>query len=88
MELKIIESSQNKLVFQLIGADHTLCNALKKQLLAISGVDIATYAVEHPQIGIPKMQIETSGKTTPKSALQKAITALQAQNKEFLKNFN
>ncbi len=88
MEIKILESEKNRLVFQLIGADHTFCNALKKELTNVKGVDIATYAIEHPQIGIPKIHIETKGATSPKSALQKAVSALKSHNKEFLTAFN
>lgn len=87
MEIKILENEPKKLVFQLIGADHTLCNALKKELLLVKGIEIATYAVEHPQIGIPKFHIETStGK--PKKALEEALKNLKKHNKDFLKEFS
>lgn len=82
MEIKVLESSKTKLVFQLVGADHTFCNALKKELQNTEGVEIATYAIEHPQIGIPKMLIETK-KGTPKNALESAIELLKKHNKEF-----
>ncbi len=87
MEIKILENEKNKLVFQLIGADHTFCNALKKELVNVKGVTIATYAVEHPQIGIPKILIETEGATSPKKALETAITGVKKSNKEFLAAF-
>lgn len=83
MEVKIIESEANRLVFQLIGADHTFCNTLKKELIAVSGVEIATYAIEHPQIGIPKILIETKGKTSPTAALKSAVESIKGLNKEF-----
>ncbi|MFP4523623.1 MAG: RpoL/Rpb11 RNA polymerase subunit family protein [Candidatus Nanoarchaeia archaeon] len=87
MEIKILENEPKKLVFQLIGADHTLCNALKKELLLVKGVEIATYAIEHPQIGIPKFHIETtSGK--PKKALEDALKNLKKNNQDFLKSFS
>jgi len=86
MEIKILESSKTRLMFQLIGADHTFCNALKKELTKVDGVELATYAIEHPQVGIPKMLIETK-KISPKSALQKALDALKVLNKEFLTKF-
>lgn len=86
MEIKVLESSKTKLVFQLIGADHTFCNGLKKELTDIADVEIATYAIEHPQIGIPKMLIETK-KGTPKKALEAALEALNKHNKEFSKAF-
>jgi len=86
MELIILEETNKKMVFQLKGADHTFCNTLKKALLEVSGVEIATYAIEHPQIGIPKFVIET--KTgAPKDALKKASDAIAKQNKAFLTAF-
>lgn len=88
MEIKILEEDKNLLVFQLVGADHTFCNALKKELTSVKGVDIATYAIEHPQVGIPKMHIETKGATKPKNVLLKAVDGLKARNKEFLSAFN
>lgn len=88
MEVKIIESNDNKLVFQLKGADHTFCNTLKKELLKVTGVELATYAIEHPQVGIPKFQIETKGKTQPQAAMKKAVTTIQDLNKKFLDTFS
>ena len=73
-------------MFQLVGADHTFCNALKKELVKVDGVELATYAIEHPQIGIPKILVETK-KISPKSALQKAVASLNDLNKEFLTKF-
>jgi DNA-directed RNA polymerase subunit L len=87
MEIRILENEPKRLVFQLIGADHTLCNALKKELLLVKGVEIATYALEHPQIGIPKIHIETSS-IKPKKALEDAIETLKKKNKEFLTVFS
>lgn len=87
MEIKVLESTKTKLVFQLIGADHTFCNALKKELTTVDGVEIATYAIEHPQIGIPKMLIETK-KGTPKKALEAALESLKALNKDFVAKFS
>ncbi len=87
MEIKILEQEAKRLVFQLIGADHTFCNALKKELIGLEGIAIATYAIEHPQIGIPKFLIETKAKLSPKVALEKAIDALKKDNKAFLTAF-
>lgn len=86
MELTILENKGNKLMFQLIGADHSICNSLKKELLTNSDVEVATYAVEHPQIGIPKFLIETK-KSKPQDALKKALDGLKKTNKDFLSVF-
>ena len=86
MEIKVLEETAKRMVFQLIGADHTFCNTLKKALLEVSGVEIATYAIEHPQIGIPKFVLETkTGK--PRDALKKAADLTAKQNKAFLAAF-
>ena len=86
MEIKVLEKESRRLVFQLIGADHTFCNALKKELTETEGVEIATYAIEHPQVGIPKMLIETKSKK-PKDVLDAAIEGLKKKNKQFLSAF-
>lgn len=87
MEIKVLENEKNRLVFELLGGDHTLCNAIKKDLIALKDVQLASYAIEHPQVGIPKMVIETTGKLTPKKALEDAIKNLKAKNKDFLAKF-
>lgn len=88
MEIKVLENDKNRILFELKGADHTFCNTLKKELIGITGVELATYAIEHPQVGVPKILIETKGATSPKKALEKAIDSLKKDNKEFLKAFN
>ncbi|MCF7799331.1 DNA-directed RNA polymerase subunit L [Candidatus Woesearchaeota archaeon] len=86
MEIKILEETAKRMVFQLVGSDHTFCNTLKKALLEVSGVSIATYAIEHPQIGIPKFVVETTtGK--PSDALKKAVDIVTKQNKAFVNAF-
>lgn len=87
MDIKIIENTKNRLVFEIPGANHTLCNSLKTELLTDKDVEIATYAIRHPLIGIPKMIIETKGATTPKKVLDKAVSSLKDKNKEFMDLF-
>ncbi|MFH1916498.1 MAG: DNA-directed RNA polymerase subunit L [Nanoarchaeota archaeon] len=86
MEIVVLEQTKKRLVFELKGADNTFCNVLKKELLADKDVAIATYAVKHPLIGIPKFIIECKGKS-PKQALMDASERLTAKNKEFLQKF-
>lgn len=87
MEIEILENEKTRLHFKLIGADHTFCNALKKELLLDKDVAVATYAIDHPQIGIPNFLVETA-KGDPKKALQKAIKGLQGKNKLFVAAFS
>ena len=85
MELKILENKKSRMVFELKGEDHTFCNALKEELLKNKNIDIATYAITHPLVRIPKFIIETKGSETPKEALNFAIISLKKKNADFLK---
>ncbi len=83
MELNILESGKNRLVFELKNTDHSFCNHLKEKLREQKDVDIATYGIQHPQVSHPKFIIETS-KESPKKALETAIKEIKKENKEFL----
>ena len=84
MELKVIEESKNKLVFELSGETHTFGNALKQELKLVKGVEIATYKIDHPLVGVPKFLIETKG-IEPRAALKEALKTLKKSVKEFQK---
>jgi DNA-directed RNA polymerase subunit L len=88
MEIHIIESSKNKLVFDLKGEGHALCNAVKKELWNDSDVNISGYHIEHPQVGVPRITVETKkGSKTPQKAVQDACKRLLKQNEQFLEKF-
>ncbi|MCM2324985.1 MAG: DNA-directed RNA polymerase subunit L [Candidatus Woesearchaeota archaeon] len=83
MEIKILEDKKKRLVFEIIGEDHTLCNALRDELWNDKTVTIAVYNISHPIIGIPKFIIEADD---PKEALKGAISRLKKKNNELLKS--
>jgi len=87
MELKILEEKKNKLYFEIIGAGHTLCNALKLELNNDEHVKIATYAVRHSETANPKMIVETDGDSEPRKAIQSAIQRLKRTTEKFRKDF-
>lgn len=78
MELNVIEKKKGRLVFDLPGADHTFCNALKSELWADKDVKAATYAVKHPLLPVPRFILEA---TDAAKALQGAVDRLQKQYK-------
>jgi len=86
MELKVIEKSKKKIVFDLVGADHTFSGALKKELWNDKAVKVSAYNVEHPLIGIPRFIVETEDKE-PEKALTDAVKRLQKKNESFLEDF-
>ncbi|MFH0700969.1 MAG: DNA-directed RNA polymerase subunit L [Candidatus Woesearchaeota archaeon] len=84
MEFKVIEESKTKFVFELKGETHTFCNALKHELHAVKGVEIITYKIDHPLIGVPHFLLETKG-IEPRKAIKEALASLKKKAKEFQK---
>lgn len=85
MELNVLESKKHRIVFELRGADHTFCNALKQELWNDENVKVAAYNINHPLVGVPKFIVEST--TDAKEALLGASGRLQKRNKEFLSAF-
>jgi DNA-directed RNA polymerase subunit L len=86
MELKVIEKGKKRLVFDLVGADHTFSGALKKELWNDKSIKVSAYNIEHPLIGIPRFIVETDEKD-PGKALLDAVKRLEKKNESFLEDF-
>jgi DNA-directed RNA polymerase subunit L len=74
MEMKVIEEKKDKMVFELIGATHTICNVLKKEIWNNKHVRNVGYSIKHPLVGYPEFVVETDGEDVKKviaSAVQK-----------------
>ena len=84
MEINILEEKSKRLVFEL-DSDHGFCNVLKKELLNVKGVLIATYSIDHPLISKPKFIVETDTSIEPKAALKKAVERLKKLSADFKK---
>lgn len=88
MEIKVLEETKNRLVFEIPGEGHTLCNALKRELWKNKNIRTATYTIKHPLIGIPKMIVETSPGASPRKALAKAARSLKKEVADFKTSFS
>jgi DNA-directed RNA polymerase subunit L len=84
MEINVLEDKKKRMVFELKGEGHTLCNALREELWNDKDVTVAAYNIDHPLIGLPRFIVETSDKE-PKVALKDAISRLKKKNSELLK---
>ena len=82
MEIVVIEDTPKKLVFEVKGAGHTLCNALKSSFWNNKHVKVASYSIAHPLVGVPKMTVETDGEAKPRKVVLETVERLQ---KEFEK---
>ncbi|MBI5392625.1 DNA-directed RNA polymerase subunit L [Candidatus Woesearchaeota archaeon] len=83
MELIIVEQSKNRVVIDIKGEGHSLCNALKHELQQDETVKSAGYFIEHPELNVPRMVIETKQGNSPKTAIVNAIKKLRKQNEKF-----
>ena len=88
MEIKILDDKKNKLMLEVKGADHTLCNALKTELWSDKHVKIATYSIRHPQVSVPQLIVETDGGVIPKNSLINDVQSLNKTNEKFKKEFS
>jgi DNA-directed RNA polymerase subunit L len=87
MELNVLEESKNRLVVEIKGESHALCNALKSELWGNKKVKIAGYNIAHPLIGVPKLVIETES-VSAKDALIEAAKNIKKDTESFLKAFS
>ena len=83
MEIKFIEKTKNKVLFELIGVDHTFCNQLKEELWNDSDVKVSAYRKKHPLVSVPEFIVETA-KGDVLDALIAAVKRIQSTNKKFL----
>ena len=81
MEIKILEEDKNKVEFELIGEDHTLCNILRDELWKQDNTKISAYNIKHPLISNPVMLVETD-KGSPRTLISNAVISLKKQIKE------
>ncbi len=86
MEINVLEESKDKLVVELKGEGHALCNALKTELWNSKKVKMTGYNIAHPLVGIPKIVIETDS-GDPKKLLADAAKAVKKDADDFLKDF-
>lgn len=86
MELNIIEDKKNKLVFELVGENHTICNLLREELWNDEDVKVASYNIKHPLISEPRFILETK-KDDPRKVIKDALARIKKNNDIFLKKF-
>lgn len=87
MELNVIEESPKRIVAEVKGTAHTLCNPVKTELWKNKHVKLATYSISHPLIGVPKFIVETDGTIKPRKALADAAAKLTESIDKLKKEF-
>lgn len=88
VDIRILEEKKNRIVVEMPGADHTLCNSLKAELWNDDHVKVSGYHVKHPLVGNPTMVIETDSEESPRKALTEAAKRLKKLNEGFKKEIS
>lgn len=73
MQLTVLERGPNKIVIEVDGEGHTLCNLLEAVLLEDDDVEIASYNISHPLVSKPIITVKTRGNKSPEAALKEAV---------------
>jgi DNA-directed RNA polymerase subunit L len=84
MEINILKEEKNSLKIEIKGEDHTLANALRRELWNGAHVKIAGYSIDHPLVGSPILIVETEGKEDAKKTLLSCVDRLKKKNSDFL----
>lgn len=91
MELRVISKTEEELVLEIGGEDHTFLNVLKRSLLDTEGVSTATYDMNPEQSGgqtDPVVTIRTTEDIDPLDALADAAAQVEETATNFLDAFN
>ncbi|MBI2663389.1 DNA-directed RNA polymerase subunit L [Candidatus Woesearchaeota archaeon] len=81
MEIKVLENNKEKISIEVVEEDHTLMNALRKELWNDKDTEVAGYKIEHSLISNPVLIVEH--KKDAKKALLDAVERLKKKNKDF-----
>lgn len=65
MDIKVLRDSETELELEIVGEDHTFCGALRRALSSHKSVIKATYKMEHPLLGSPKIYLKTKKVKVP-----------------------
>ncbi len=86
MEIKVLDKSKNFLKIEIIGEDHTFCNALRRELWNDKDIKVAGYELAHSLVSNPVLIVETSSKS-PKTVLNDAVKRLKDSNDQMREKF-
>lgn len=86
MEVKILLNEKNAMELELVGADQSLAQLISEKLNQDKDVEFASYKMEHPLLGNPKLYVRTK-KGEPDKLLLSKIEEIRAELADFRKQF-
>ncbi len=78
--MKYIKKDPEHVVLEITGESHTICNILRKRLMAQDEVSAAAYDITHPLIGQPEFEVVSPN---PQESLITASETVKAEAAEF-----
>jgi len=91
MDVKILTNEKNVLEMELRGADQSLAQLLAEKISEDKDVEFASFKVEHPIVGEPKIYVRTKKGEPGKLVLEKLdeikkeVTEFKAQFRDIVK---
>jgi DNA-directed RNA polymerase subunit L len=86
MQVKILTNDKNVLEMELQGADQSLAQLLAEKLSGEKDVDFASFKVEHPLVGMPKIYLRTKKGDPAKLVLEK-LEEIKKEVSDFKEQF-
>jgi DNA-directed RNA polymerase subunit L len=78
--MKVVEEEANRLVFEVTGESHTICNILRKRLMSQDEVTAAAYDIIHPLVGQPEFEVDSPN---PRESVKTASETIKSEADEF-----
>ena len=87
MEVKVLINEKNTLELEMVGGEQSLAQLLAERLNEDKDVEFASYKVEHPIVGNPKLFVRTKKGEPGKVVLDK-LSELRKELGEFRSQFS
>jgi DNA-directed RNA polymerase subunit L len=88
MKVNVLEKSKNELKIEIVGENHSFCNAIHSVLLRDDTVEFVGYNIAHPLVANPTLYVRTKGKRSPEKAIIEASKTLGRETEEIIEAFN
>jgi DNA-directed RNA polymerase subunit L len=88
MEYEVLKEETHELQVQFSEIDHGMLNLIKEAVWQQSGVEMASFRIEHPEVSKPLFILKTKGKDAKKvwnSAIESTKEELEKLSKELKK---
>lgn len=87
MQLRVLEKEPNKIVIEVNGEGHTLCNLLESVLLEDEDVKLASYNISHPLVAKPVIIVQTKENKSPEAALKETVEKILERGRKLKEEF-